>query len=266
MSTIMGIWAHPDDEVFVSGGLMADAIRRGDRVVCLHMTCGEAGLYFGRPIDPDTLEDVRRHELGASLECIGVTEQYFFGYPDGALSNVPAMEAITRIYDVMTIIQPDEIVTFGPDGFTGNPDHTTLSAWVSAAFKLWNRPEAYVYHSAISLDWRDAFVAPLNEFDMFWPGHPVAAACSDLTVSLHGTFLDAKVEAIRAHASQMSPLFDAYGDGFMRALGAEERFLLAHAGPELSQAPDRSCGAPTATGRRRLRIQHELTRRSRNAN
>ena len=46
MKTILGIWAHPDDEVFVSGGLMADAVRRGDRVVSLHLTRGEAGLYY----------------------------------------------------------------------------------------------------------------------------------------------------------------------------------------------------------------------------
>lgn len=244
MATILGIWAHPDDEVFVSGGLMADAVRRGDRVVCLHMTCGEAGLYFRRPIDPATLEDVRRHELCASLEHIGVTEQHFFGYPDGGLADVPAEEAIGRIYHAMATIHPDEIVTFGPDGFTGNPDHTTLSTWVAAAFSLWNKPGARVYHSAISPKWRESFVAPLNEFDMFWPGHPVAAAEADLTVSLHGSFLDAKVEAIRAHASQMTALFDAYGDDFMRALAAEERFLLAHVGSIAFPPPGRGCAAP----------------------
>jgi LmbE family N-acetylglucosaminyl deacetylase len=244
MATILGIWAHPDDEVFVSGGLMADAVRRGDRVACVHMTSGEAGLYLRRPIDPETLTDVRQHELMASLECLGVTEQHFFGYPDGSLSSVSAEEAIARIYEALTIVQPDEIVTFGPDGFTGNPDHTTLSVWVSAAFKLWMRPGSRVYHSAISPEWRDAFVAPLNEFDMFWPGHPVAVAYSDLTVSLHGTFLDAKVEAIRAHASQMTSLFDAYGEDFMRALAAEERFLLAHVGAAANEAPVRWCGAP----------------------
>jgi LmbE family N-acetylglucosaminyl deacetylase len=244
MSTILGIWAHPDDEAFVSGGLMVDAVRRGDRVVCIHMTSGEAGLYFRRPIDPDTLTDVRQHELTASLECLGVTEQHFFGYPDGALGDVPAEEAIARIYDALTVIQPDEIVTFGPDGFTGNPDHSVLSAWVSAAFKLWNGRGARVYHSSISAEWRESFVAPLNEFDMFWPGHPVAAAHSDLTVSLHGSFLDAKVEGIRAHASQMTPLFDAYGDGFMRALAREERFLLAHVASDGVTPAMRGCGAP----------------------
>ena len=245
MSTILGIWAHPDDEAFVSGGLMADAVRRGDRVVCVHMTSGEAGLYFRKPMDPETLTDVRRHELEASLECLGVTEQHFFGYPDGALNDVPSEEAVARIYQVLAVIHPDEIVTFGPDGFTGNPDHTVLSAWVSAAFKMWNRPGARLYHSAISLEWRESFVAPLNEFDMFWPGHPVAAAHSDLTVSLHGSFLDAKVEAIRAHASQMTPLFDAYGDGFMRSLAAEERFLLAHVGAAEFPSAARPCGAPS---------------------
>ncbi|MGH2751031.1 MAG: PIG-L family deacetylase [Actinomycetota bacterium] len=52
MTTTLGIWAHPDDEVFVSGGLLADAARRGERVVCIHMTSGEAGLYYRRPRPP----------------------------------------------------------------------------------------------------------------------------------------------------------------------------------------------------------------------
>ena len=206
---------------------MADAVRRGDRVVCLHMTYGEAGLSWRKNAHPDILARIRRRELRASLHRLGVREQRFLGYPDGRLDEVPTQEAVPRIHAVLDEFRPDAVLTFGPDGFTGNPDHKTLSGWVSAAFALWGNPGARLYQSAVSADWTDSFVPPLNEFDMFWPGHPVAATHSDLSVRLDDHLLEAKVEALRAHSSQMSVLFDSYGDNFVRALASEEIFLLA---------------------------------------
>jgi LmbE family N-acetylglucosaminyl deacetylase len=227
MSTMLGIWAHPDDEVFVAGGLLADAARRGDRVVCIHMTGGEAGLSFGHPSTPMTLADIRRQELEASLTCLGVEEQRFFGYPDGRLSQVPEVDAVARVHDVLVELQPDEIVTFGRDGFTGHPDHKVLSAWVQAATNLWNQPRTRLNEVVMSTGWRDAFVPALNEFDAFWPGHPFAHAQPDVTLELDDELVDAKLEALRAHASQMTHLFDAYGDNFMRALASRESFRVS---------------------------------------
>ncbi len=226
MSTILGIWAHPDDEVFVSGGLMADAVRRGDRVVCLHMTRGEGGLNLQRPCSPETLGRIRERELQASLAHLGVTEQRFFGYPDGGLAGVRKVEAVARIHDALAEIQPDEILTFGPDGFTGHPDHVILSEWVTTAMRLWNKPRARLYHAAVSRHWTDSFAPRLNEFDFFWSGHPIACDRHDIAIQLDDELLSAKVDALREHASQMTPLFDSYGDEFMRAMGATEHFVL----------------------------------------
>ena len=227
MTTMLGIWAHPDDEVFVAGGLLADAARRGDRVVCIHMTGGEAGLNFGKPSTPTTLADIRRQELRASLACLGVQEQRFFGYPDGRLSLIPDENAVARIHDVLIEVKPDEIVTFGRDGFTGHPDHKVLSAWVRTAIDLWNQPRARLNEAVMSTEWRDAFVPALNEFDAFWPGHPFAFATPAVTLELDDELLDAKLEALRSHASQMTHLFDAYGHSFMRALASREHFRVS---------------------------------------
>jgi len=118
------------------------------------------------------------------------------------------------------------IVTFGPDGFTGHPDHKSLSAWVTEALRLWNKPQVRLYHAAVSRGWRDSFVPALNEFDFFWHGHPIVSVHSDVTLKLDDEVLAAKIDALRAHASQMKPLFDSYGDGFMRAMAATEHFGL----------------------------------------
>src|SRR5687767_15747549 len=41
LGTVLGIWAHPDDEAYLSGGLMAMARDHGSRVVCVTATRGE---------------------------------------------------------------------------------------------------------------------------------------------------------------------------------------------------------------------------------
>src|SRR3712207_3858502 len=99
MRTILGIWAHPDDEVFASGGLMADAVRRGDRVVCLHLTRGEAGLYFRQAWPARDLASVRTAELEACLSRLGVEEQRFLDLPDGGLCTVSWDEVVVRLHD-----------------------------------------------------------------------------------------------------------------------------------------------------------------------
>ena len=225
MTTILGIWAHPDDEAFVAGGFLADAVRRGDRVVCMHMTSGEGGLLDRQPCPPETLARVRRHELQDSLASLGVEEQRSLAYPDGYLDHVPGDDVVARIYDALVEVQPDLILTFGRDGFTGHPDHRSLSANVTTALEVWNQPEARLYHAVVSTEWKDRFVPPLNEFEVFWPGYPVCTS-SDTTLHLDDELLDAKVEALRANTSQMKPFFDAYGDDFMRAMASTEHFWL----------------------------------------
>ena len=224
MRTVLGIWAHPDDEVFTSGGFMADAVARGDRVVCLHLTQGEAGLYHRDPYPADVLAAVRERELAESLARLGVSEQRFLDYPDGHLSWVDRADVIPRLYDAIAEVDPDVIITFGPDGYTGHPDHKSLSRWVTAATRLWNKPKARVLHAAVPAEWESCVVPRLNEFDFFWPGHPATYVQSDVTLRLEGEILDAKLEALRAHASQMEPMFDAYGEDFMRTVASTEVF------------------------------------------
>jgi LmbE family N-acetylglucosaminyl deacetylase len=230
MATTLGIWAHPDDEVFVAGGLLADAARRGERVVCLHMTSGEAGLSNGRRTPPMTLATIRRHELDASLACLGVEEQRYFDYSDGCLSLTSRGSAIERLHNVLDEVQPDTIVTFGADGVTGHPDHRVLSSWVTGALWFWNQPDARLCHAAVSPEWKSSFVPALNEFDAFWPGYPQTSPLPDLVLELDEDLLGAKVEALRAHSSQMAPFFDAYGDDFMRAMASTECFRVSGTG------------------------------------
>lgn len=222
MRTILGIWAHPDDEVFTSGGLMADAVRRGDRVVCLHLTRGEAGLYHRQVWPARDLGAVRTAELEASLARLGVTEQRFLDLPDGGLCLVAWDEVVARLHDELVDVDPDVIVTFGSDGFTGHPDHRALSSWVSTAVRLWEKPSARVLQAVVPRAWERTAVHRLNEFDFFWPGYPDFAGPADAGIRLDDELVEAKVDAVKAHGSQMECLFEAYGDDFFRSILSTE--------------------------------------------
>ena len=83
LGTVLGIWAHPDDEAFLSAGLMAAARDAGNRVVCVTATLGEHGTDDSRRWPPERLAAVREHELRASLAALGVTEHHQLGIVDG---------------------------------------------------------------------------------------------------------------------------------------------------------------------------------------
>ena len=64
----------------------------------------------------------------------------------------------------------------------------------------------------------------LNEFDFFWPGYPRFSDGNDVRVRLDNELIDAKLNALKAHASQMEPLFEAYGEDFFRSILSTEVF------------------------------------------
>src|SRR5947209_18653369 len=82
LGTIVGVWAHPDDEAYLSAGLMAAAVEAGNRVVCVTATRGEHGTYDPESWPPERLARARERELLASLGAIGVREHDWLPYHD----------------------------------------------------------------------------------------------------------------------------------------------------------------------------------------
>ena len=131
--TLLGVWAHPDDEAYLSAGLMAEFRRRGDRVVVVTATLGERGTTDPHAWPPERLAPVRRAELRRSLAAVGVEELRVLGLPDGDCEQHDATDAIAGF---ITVLQPDLVVTFGPDGMTGHPDHRAVSRWTTRAMDV----------------------------------------------------------------------------------------------------------------------------------
>src|SRR5262245_43604729 len=86
LGTILSLWAHPDDETYLSAGVMAAAADRDQRVVCVSATAGEHGTPHPDVWPPDRLGRIRRWEAAAAMAVLGVTEHRILGLPDGGLA------------------------------------------------------------------------------------------------------------------------------------------------------------------------------------
>ncbi|MFP4636651.1 MAG: PIG-L deacetylase family protein [Nitriliruptoraceae bacterium] len=219
------MWAHPDDETFVAGGLLAAAARGGARVRCVYLTHGDGGQCAHGPVSRAELAALRAKELIAAHRHLGVAERRLLDHPDGHLAELPDDDPIDTIRAELAATVPDLVVTFGPDGFTGHPDHRTVNRWVHAALSR-HDGMPIVWETAVTDAWAERFAPPLAEFEAFWPGYPQPTPSDRLVDrSLRRDDLDAKVSALHAHASQMTPLFDAFGGDLMRSLAATEAFV-----------------------------------------
>ncbi|XVU21172.1 PIG-L deacetylase family protein [Actinoplanes sp. CA-054009] len=213
MSTLLGIWAHPDDEAYLSGGLMALAADRGDRVVCVTATRGERGTSDPRRWPPSRLAAERTTELERCLRILGVTEHHWLGYPDGGCADAPAGEAIAKLAALIGEIRPGTVVTFGLDGNTGHADHRAVGRWAAAAFARAAAPGARLLRSAVGERWHQRW-APLNEgLGVFEPGYPVVVPDRALTVDLvlDDPTVQRKVRALAAQRTQTATLIGAMG-------------------------------------------------------
>ncbi|MDI6104423.1 PIG-L family deacetylase [Actinoplanes sp. NEAU-A12] len=229
LGTILGVWAHPDDEAYLSGGLMTLARDAGSRVVCVTATRGEHGTGDPRRWPPGRLAVRRTAELRDCLDILGVGEHHWLGYQDGRCAAVPPSGAIARLGDLIDEIRPDTVVTFGPDGNTGHPDHRTVARWTAAAVD-WAAPAGTrLLQTAVTPEWANRWRAVNERFDVFLPGFPVTRPEPSLALrlTLDEDTLARKVRALAAQATQTEALIAAMGVDDYAGWVAEEAFTEA---------------------------------------
>jgi LmbE family N-acetylglucosaminyl deacetylase len=241
LGTVLGIWAHPDDEAFLSAGLMAAARDAGNRVVCVTATLGEHGTNDPRGWPPQRLCQVRERELRASLAALDVTEHHLLGITDGTCAAQPHDPMVRRLAELVDHVAPDTIVTFGPDGMTGHEDHQTVSGWASAAHAA-AAPRARLLYATTTEEFVRAWEPDRDIFDVFLAdGLPLRTPAAELAVSLEldPTRLDRKIVALRAQASQTDALFAALGERRVRQWWSTETFVAA----DTARSRTRACGS-----------------------
>ncbi len=80
-----------------------------------------------------TLKGARVKELDAAGKELGLSETRCLDYLDGGLSEIDRQILVRLASELLSEIDPDVVITFGPDGFSGHPDHIAVGAAVTAA-------------------------------------------------------------------------------------------------------------------------------------
>ena len=254
MSTLLLVHAHPDDEAISTGGVMARAHDEGHRVVLVTCTAGEVGEIHNMDeaaVRP-RLAEVRRRELARAAEILGVDRQELLGYRDSGMLGTednrhpqsfhvaPPEEAAGRLAEILREERPDVVVTYGPDGIYGHPDHVkahdvTMVALDMLAREGWQPGK--VYHVAIPKSGMRELAERMREagldspFDSEEIGRSIPGTPDEEITTVVDTrpWLQRKKAAFEAHVSQLDPnsfFLNIPKEIFDRAFG-QESFVLA---------------------------------------
>ena len=231
LGTIIGVWAHPDDDIYLSSGLMAQAAREGGRVLDVTATRGEGGSMDHDRWPPETMGEVRAAELAKSLEILGVAEHRFLdGHRDVDMDTPLSDEGLEQVVSIVKELRPDTILTFGPDGMTGHAAHKSVSRWATEAFHAAAPAGARLLYATNTPEWVAEWAPKLAPFEIFRPGTPPVTPLEELEVNfvLDDELRELKFRAISAHESQVEGLIHVFGrEGIMSALGQESYRLAA---------------------------------------
>lgn len=142
----MAVLAHPDDESLGFGGTLAKYAAEGVEVSLVTATRGDRGRYRGHRLGEGdhpgslALAKLRDAELRAAASELGVTDVTLLDYRDQELDRANAREAVADIVKHLRRVRPDVVVTFGPDGAYGHPDHVAISQFTTAAIVAAHEP------------------------------------------------------------------------------------------------------------------------------
>jgi len=240
---LLAVLAHPDDESLGVGGTLARCVAEGVEVFLVTATRGEAGRFRGHRRGegphpgPDALAGIREAELRAAAEVLGLREVTVLGYPDQRLDGAEPREAIGRIAAEVRRIRPDVVVTFGPDGAYGHPDHIAISQYTTAAVvaaadpgsvdegsgaaaphavsklyylawpdEMWAAYQAAVQTLSVTVDgverhatpWPDWAITTVVDTSEAWPTVWRAVSCHESQLAAYGRLRDLPPEHHRA--------------------------------------------------------------------
>lgn len=158
------VHAHPDDEVFATGGLIARSIAEGRRVDLVVCTGGEEGEIHDPSLDAEEAKPRMREIRAAELECSvaalrgggpGELHVHRLGYRDSGMMDSEANahpacfwkadldEAAGRLVSVIREAQPAVMVTYDANGSYGHPDHINAHRIAVAAMQAAADPSRF---------------------------------------------------------------------------------------------------------------------------
>lgn len=211
---LLAIFAHPDDESLACGGTLAWCAAQGVRVSLLCVTRGEMGQRApGTSDETIPLGTIRRGELHAAAQRLGVEDVIVFDHPDGSLNGVDEPQLRNEMIVAIRHVRPDVVITFGPDGLYWHPDHVTVHERVTEAVQQLgaSAPALFYVVFAPGVMRRVVETARANpdappdvslwslDPDAFGAWAPAATLVLDASA-----YTPRKIEALRCHRTQVS--------------------------------------------------------------
>ncbi len=146
-STVLAIFAHPDDESLACGGTLARLSDAGVRVVLMCGSRGESGSVS----DPALLADgdlaaVRTRELREAAAILGISEVIVMDHPDGDLRWDKVSEFHDDIVEAIRAYQPEAVITFAEDGLYWHLDHVGVHERTYTAVKSFGDAAPPLYY------------------------------------------------------------------------------------------------------------------------
>jgi len=228
--TLMAVHAHPDDECLSTGGILARYSAEGVRTVLVTCTNGEqgdgpGGVKPGDPgHDPQEVAERRLAELRASADHLGIDHVELLGHRDSgmagwstndhphAFANVPVGTAAAQVSELMERYRPQVVVTYDETGGSGygHPDHVQAHRVAVAAFRGSGIADK-LYYTAIPRSAITNMVATMREAGIdlgFEPGDDFGVPDDQVHAVVDvSAYLDRKLKALQAHASQGDNIF-----------------------------------------------------------
>ncbi len=254
--TFLAVHAHPDDEVFGTGGTLARLSAEGVRTVLVTSTLGENGEIVDPALDEAAkaamfprLGEVREQELAGSVAALGVNELRLLGFRDSGMAGTPENvdprsfhqanfdEAVKRLVKIIRELKPQVVATYEPFGGYGHPDHVQAHRVTRIAFEAAGDARLYpdlglepwqpnkLYYTAISRSFFQRAAAEMRArgIDGPWNNPEMDTDAWGIPDDKITTVFDArdyvpnKMAAFEAHKTQIAP------NNFMFVIPEESR-------------------------------------------
>ncbi len=173
--TLLVVYAHPDDESFGNAGTITRYTATGTAVHYVCATRGECGTVDSKFLDGyANVGELRTAEQLCAAEALGLSGVHFLGYRDSGMTGsadnehpnafikAPFGQVVGQVVAAIRTLQPQVVLTFGPYGGYGHPDHIMSHKTALAAFQLAGDPTAYAEQAEVGL-------APWQPTKLYYP-------------------------------------------------------------------------------------------------
>ena len=209
------VFAHPDDETFCVGGIVAKYAAAGIPIDLFCATNGDAGKNASVPVSSrDELAAIRRRELrDAAKSSASVRSRC----RDIATASSPRLDSAQLTGDIVAFIRrtrPTVVLTFGPEGApTGHADHRAVSRAATAAFFLSQLATAYPRSADSSRTACTACTIRRGHFRFPDPKLKLESVPATAYIDV-AAWKSTKDAAFRAHATQQGSAAVFYSSAF----------------------------------------------------